>query len=150
MGETMANLPNECHYQVVVTTIARKYDLPGVFYLDLWPASSGQLVITDPDVAMHITVHRSLPKHEAEKTFLDPLIGKGNIVTSEGPRWKHLRKMLSPAFSVMHVTNMRPMAASEVMKFRSLLMDKAKSGEVFKFEKLTMHLTFDVIATVAL
>jgi cytochrome P450 len=39
---------------------------------------------------------------------MDPLIGTSNIVTSDGPRWKHLHKMLSPAFSVQHISSMRP------------------------------------------
>jgi hypothetical protein len=71
MGETMAGLPNDVHYQSAVTTIAHKYNLPGVFYLDLWPASCGQVVVVDPDVALHMTVTKNHPKHEAEKWFID-------------------------------------------------------------------------------
>jgi cytochrome P450 len=124
MGETMGRLPHDVHYQVAVTSIAKKYNLPRVFYLDLWPAGCGQVVVTDPDVALHVTVTNNHPKHEAEKWFsefscllskiqsnepiVDPLIGAGNIVTIEGPRWKYLHKMLSPAFSIQHISNMRP------------------------------------------
>jgi hypothetical protein len=32
MGETMAQLPHDVHYQAAVTTIAQKYNLPGVFW----------------------------------------------------------------------------------------------------------------------
>jgi hypothetical protein len=69
MGETMASLPPDVHYQVAVTTIAQKYNMPGVFYLDLWPAGCGQVIVTDPDVASHMTVTKNHPKHEAEKWF---------------------------------------------------------------------------------
>lgn len=86
--------------------------MPEVFYLDLWPISVGQCVVVNPDVALHVTVVRNHPKHDAEKMFLDPLIGTGNIVTANGPRWKYLHKMLSPAFSIMHISNMRPMVAA--------------------------------------
>ena len=126
-------LPDEPHYQVPVTTIARKYNMPNVFYLDLWPVACGQVVVTDPDVALHMTTIRNHPKHEAEKWFIDPLIGEGNIVTTEGPRWKYLHKMrmklphikfnrtcadfmppplVSPAFSITHISNLRPMVAA--------------------------------------
>ncbi|RAR06491.1 glycoside hydrolase family 3 protein [Stemphylium lycopersici] len=128
-------------------TMVKKYDLPGVFYLDLWPIAWGQVVITDPDLALHMTAHRNHPKHPAEGAMLDPLIGKGNIVTSDGLRWKHLHKMLSPAFSISHITKMRPMVATEVMKFRSILHKKAGSGESFRLEDITQHLTFDVIVS---
>jgi len=140
-------LPSGGHYQAAIVTIARKYDMPGLFYIDLWPISWAQIVITDPDVALNMTAVRNHPKHEGEGLMIDPLVGDGNIVTTNGAQWKYLHRMLSPAFAISHVTNMRPMVADEVMKFRSCLSEKAKSGEVFKFEDLTQHLTFDVIAT---
>lgn len=147
LGETFKSLPSDVHYQAAAVTIARKYNMPGVFYLDLWPVSWAQIVVTDPDLALHMTAVRNHPKHEGEALMIDPLIGNGNIVTTNGPQWKHLHKMLSPAFAISHITNMRAMIADEVMKFRSVLHKKAKSGEVFKFEEPTQHLTFDVIST---
>ena len=107
MGETMALLPSDSHYQAAINTIAHKYNLSGVFYIDLWPAACGQLIVIDPDVALHMTVTRNHPKHEAEKWFIDPLIGSNNIVTTEDSQWKYLHKMLSPAFSIQHISNMR-------------------------------------------
>jgi len=147
LGETFKSLPSDVHYQAAVVTIARKYNMPGVFYLDLWPASFQQVVVTDPDVALDMTVIRNHPKHEMEATMVDPLIGSGNIVTTNGAQWKYLHKMLSPAFATSHITNMRPMVADEVMKFRSKLSEKAESGEVFRLEDHTLCMTFDVIST---
>lgn len=125
----MAELPPDVHHQSVVTTMAKKYNLPGIFYLDLWPASPGQVIVIDPDVAQYMTVTKNYPKHEAEQWFcmvaakhsqtqsdtlpVDPLIGKGNIVTVEGPQWKYLHKMLSPAFSIQHISNMRPAVSTQ-------------------------------------
>ncbi len=112
LGETFASVPSDVHYQVAVTTIAHKYNMPDVWYLDLWPAADGQIVIGNPDLAMYVTNTKNYPKHDAEKWFIDPLIGDGNIVTTNGPRWKHLHKMLSPAFSIQHIANLRPMVAA--------------------------------------
>jgi cytochrome P450 len=141
------SMPSDVHYQTAVVTIARKYNMPGLFYLDLWPVSWAQIVVTSPDVALHMTAVRNHPKHEGEALMLDPVIGTGNIVTVNGQQWKHLHKMLSPAFAISHITNLRSMVADEVMKFRSIVLEKAKSGEAFKLEDLTQHLTFDVIST---
>lgn len=146
-GEAFAMLPSYGHYQVAVTTIARKYNMPGVFYLDLWPIADGQMVVTDHDVALHVTAHRNHPKHRMEGVTMDPMLGAGNIVSVDGPRWKHLHRMLSPAFSISHTTAMRPAVADEVLKFRSILHEKAQSGETFRLEDFTQHLTFDVIGT---
>jgi cytochrome P450 len=68
----------------------------------------GQVIVVDPDVAQHVTVIKNHPKHDAERWFTDPLIGVGNIVTVEGPRWKYLHRMLSPAFAIQHISKMRP------------------------------------------
>lgn len=142
-------LPSDGHYQAVATTIARKYDLPGLFYLDLWPVAWGQIVVTDPDLARDVTVTRNHPKHEAIGIMIDPIIGGSNIVGTDGPRWKYLHKMVSSAFSISYITEMRPMVAAEVMKFRSILHQKAESGKSFRLEDCTHHLTFDVITTAA-
>lgn len=79
----MASLPPDVHYQSAITTIAHKYNMPGVFYLDLWPASCGQVVVVDPDVALHMTVTKNHPKHEAEKWFID--VGRPLKIVSKSP-----------------------------------------------------------------
>lgn len=145
MGETFALLPKDCHIQIAATTMAQKYKLPGVFYLDLWPVGPSMCIVTDPDVALHLTVTRNHEKHEEESRAIDPVFGKGNIVTTGGARWKKLHKMLAPAFAIMHVTNQRPLIAEAVMEFRAILNTLAKSGEAFELEKCAERLTLDVI-----
>jgi cytochrome P450 len=112
MGEIMGMLPDNVHYQAAITTIAHKYNLPGVFYIDLWPMSWGQVIVLDPDVAQYMTVTKNHPKHVVEVQSIDPLIGTGNVVTTDGARWKYLHKMLSPAFAVQHISKMRPAVGS--------------------------------------
>lgn len=147
MGEIMAGLPKNCHVQVAVTTMSEKYDLPRLFYLDLWPLSPSMVIVTDPDLALYLTVTRNHEKHSEELRVMDPMIGKGNIVTAEGARWKKMHKMLAPAFAITHVTNMRPMVAENVMEFRAILNKFAEMGESFEAEKYIEHLTFDIIGT---
>lgn len=36
-GEVMALYPPNVHPQVVFTYLKREYDLPEIFYVDLWP-----------------------------------------------------------------------------------------------------------------
>jgi cytochrome P450 len=127
--------------------MSHKYNLPGLYYLDLWPVAPSIVVVTDPDVAMHLTVTRNHEKHVEELKAMDPLIGKGNIATSEGARWKKMHKMLAPAFAITHVTNLRPMVAKNVMEFRSILNKLAQTGETFELEKYIERLALDIIGT---
>lgn len=143
----MAILPKNCHWQVPITTISQKYNLPGLWYLDMWPIADGQVIVTDPDVALYMTVTRNHEKHIAEALSVDPVVGKGNIVTAEGARWKKMHKMLAPAFSTQHVTNLRPMVAENVMEFRTILSKLAETGEAFELEKYVERLALDIIGT---
>jgi hypothetical protein len=80
MGETMAQLPPDVHYQGAIASMVHKYNLPGVFYLDLWPAGCGQVIVIDPDVALHITVTKNHPKHEMEKWFSKTMVHVGKRI----------------------------------------------------------------------
>jgi cytochrome P450 len=123
------------------------YNLPGIFYLDLWPLAPSICVVTDPDVAQHLTVQRNHEKHMEEAKMVDPLIGEGNIVTSGGEQWKKMHKMLAPAFAITRVTERRPMVGANVMEFRAIVSRLAESGEDFESEKYMERLTLDVIGT---
>jgi hypothetical protein len=81
MGEIMALLPKNSHYQCAVMTIAHKYNMPKVFYLDLWPASWGQIIVVDPDLAMHVTGTKNYPKHMAEKCGVPVYTSPRHILT---------------------------------------------------------------------
>jgi len=133
------------HYHAVVTTIARKYDLPGLFYLDLWPLGPEQLIIIDPELASQYVTPRNLPKHKLQADFLDPILGEGNIVVANGPRWKRLHNMLAPAFSTTNVLGMTRLFAQNVKGFHDVLSEISKSGEPFSLEEKISTLVFDII-----
>ncbi|KAJ4345458.1 uncharacterized protein N0V89_011589 [Didymosphaeria variabile] len=146
LGETLALFPSGTHYQAAITTISQKYDMPGAWYLDLWPAGPSQLIVTDPDLAHQFTVLKNHPKHIAAITSMDPVLGRGNVATADGPSWKAAHNMIAPAFSASHQRNMAPMMAEEVMVFREILQSKAATGEVFELEKLLQNLVLNTIA----
>ncbi|KAJ4296315.1 hypothetical protein N0V90_006360 [Kalmusia sp. IMI 367209] len=145
LGETLALFPKNTHYQAAITTISQKYDLPGAWYLDLWPLGPCQVIVTDPDLAHQFTVLRNHPKHAAAVSAMDPVLGVGNIATSDGAAWKAAHNMLAPAFSASHQRNMAGMMAEEVMVFREILQAKAASGEVFRLESLLQNLVLNTI-----
>ncbi|KAH7124143.1 cytochrome P450 [Dendryphion nanum] len=147
MGEVMAMFPGTVHPQYAVTTMCHMFDLPGAFYLDLWPLGPEFLVIVDPDIALHTTVIKNHPKHGDIPMHVDPIVGKDNIVSINGPKWKYLHNMLAPAFAVSRIRGMVGMIGDEVMQFRATLKKFAESGEIFHMEHTASCLTFDVIGT---
>lgn len=147
MGEIMGCFPGSVHIQYAITTICHKYDLPGAFYLDLWPFGPRFLVVTDPDMALHMTVVKNHPKSPSYVEFVDPVVGAGSIVSVNGPHWKYLHNMLAPAFAISRIRGMVGLIGDEVMSFRAALQKHAESGKVFKMEHTASCLTFDVIGT---
>lgn len=146
MGEPTSLLPSGAHYQQAITTIAQKYDLPGAWYLDLWPAGPSQLIVTDPDLANQFTVIKNHPKHVVATEVMDRVLGTGNIFTAEGPAWKAAHNMIAPAFSVSHQKTLVGMMAEEVMVFRSILKELAATGEVFELERVLHNLVLNTVA----
>ncbi|PSN62971.1 cytochrome P450 [Corynespora cassiicola Philippines] len=147
LGETMALFPGSVHFQYAITTLTQQYDLPGVWYQDLWPFGPVQLIVVDPDIALHVTGAHDHPKHYMEEVSIAPVGGVGNVVSANGPRWKYLHKMLAPAFGLTYVRNLVPLIADQVMIFRDILKTKAESGEKFRLEDLATNLTFDIMNT---
>lgn len=79
------------------------------------------------------------------ETYLTPLVGRKNIAAANGPTWKLLHSMLTPAFAPSHVKNLVGMMADETMLFCKTLSRHAENDEVFSTEKTAAKLVFDII-----
>jgi cytochrome P450 len=148
MGEISAMFPPQNHPQAYFTEISRKYNLEGIFYLDLWPFAPSQVILTDPDLLEQVTVLKPLPQHQLSDDFLAPITGRNTIATANGHVWKELHKAMLPAFSWSHIRSLTSVVVDECMLFRQALDKRAITGEAFSMEGLGSKLTFDVIARV--
>jgi cytochrome P450 len=63
----------------------------------------------------------------------------------EGHTWKRWRSIFNPGFSVNHIASLIPGMVDKVLVFKSILAEKAQSGELFYLEHLTLNLTIDII-----
>jgi cytochrome P450 len=148
VGEVAATFPPNTHPQAFYTVIAQKYNLKGLFYVDLWPLGPSGVVLCDPDVSEQVTVLHSLRQHRLVDKFLAPMIGHDVIAAANGPTWKKLHNAMAPAFSWSHIRNLTGVIVDEGMHFRNTLDELVKSGEVFSMEETAMKLIFDVITRI--
>jgi cytochrome P450 len=148
MGEIAATFPPNTHPQAYYTTIAHKYNLKGMFYLDLWPIAPSAVVLNDPGLSEEVTVIHPLRQHKAVDEFLAPMVGHNVIAAVNGPVWKKLHNAMTPAFSWSHIRNLTGVMVEEGMHFRNTLDGLVKSGEVFSMEATAMKLIFDVITRI--
>lgn len=148
MGEVASTLPPNMHPQHYITAITQKYNLKGIFYLDLWPIAPSQVILTDPDLMNKVTVTRAMRVHSYADDFLAPIVGRNVIATSNGSVWKKTHNAMAPAFTWSHVKNLVEVMADETLLFRDTLDRLADSGEVFSMEETAAKLIFDVIARI--
>jgi sterigmatocystin biosynthesis cytochrome P450 monooxygenase len=138
------------HYHALMCYIGQKYNLPNIFYLDLWPMSNPMMMIQDPEAAAQMTQTKSLPKHPVSKLFLGPLCGDRSVVTAEGSEWKFLRSILNPGFSTQYLSTLIPVLVRHGQVFKKKIEKHATSGAVFPFQDVVMPLTFDIISEMVL
>lgn len=149
MGEVAALMPPNCHPQAYYTEIARRYNLKGIMYIDLWPIGPASVILSDPGLLEEVTTVKPLYNmHPMADEFMSPIVGKGLIATSNGPIWKGLHKAMTPAFSWGHIRSLTDLIVDECTVFQTNLNKLAATGAVFSMEDLSAKLIFDVITRV--
>ncbi|KAH7129285.1 cytochrome P450 [Dactylonectria macrodidyma] len=146
LGEVASTMPPNMHPQAIYTEIARKYNLDGIFYLDLWPVADPQVVLTDPNLLDQVSIFKPLPIHPMAEDFMARIIGPNVIATANGALWKKLHNSISPAFSWSNIRGLTATIVEECTLFRRALDEYAKTGQVFSMEDSSARLIFDVIA----
>lgn len=121
-----------------------------VFYVDMWPVATPLLVALTPSVANQFTQETSLPKSPVVTNWIRPLADNQDLVSLEGQPWKKWRHVYNPGFGASHLITILPYIVGEVVTFRDILREKARTGDVFPIEEITVNLTMDVIGKVVL
>ena len=129
---------------MVFAELARKHDLPGIFYIDIWPAGNAFCVITDPKLQDEVTVVHPQPISPLADQFLRPILGPRVISTAVGDVWKKVHAGMAPAFSWNSIRGVTGLMVDEGITFRKALDNKAKTGETFSMESLAGLLFFEI------
>ncbi|KAF2275080.1 cytochrome P450 [Westerdykella ornata] len=144
MGEIAAALPKRVHPHVYAHYLREKYNLPPVFYLDIYPVSAPLLVVLHPETA-HQLSEAKLNKDPALLDVVEPLAGRENILCSDGLRWKKWRAIFNPGFSVQQLMSQVPMIVDCAAAFVRILDNHAAHNDLFRMEEEATKITIDVI-----
>jgi cytochrome P450 len=93
MGEISKRFPPNCHPQLLFTEMTHEYNLPSVFYIDLWPAADPMVCLTEVEDMNYVQVLKPLHQHPSSDDFLAPIVGRNVVATANGPTWKMLRNV---------------------------------------------------------
>jgi cytochrome P450 len=148
MGEVAATMPPNTHPQAYLTAIAPKYNLKGIFYIDLWPIATPQVVLTDPELMSRVTINKPLQIHQIAEDFISPIVGHNVIAVANGSIWKKAHNAMAPAFSKSHIRSLTDVIVEETMQFRGALDQHAANEDIFSMEDTAARLIFDVIGRI--
>lgn len=151
VASIVRSLPKRAAHGYLANQVRLRYpDLDEAFYLDLWPFAPRMLMVISPQMMHQYSQDRYLPKHPTVPEYLEPLVGRHNLVSLEGSMWKQWRAKFNPAFSASQVMNLIPAIVDEVVIFRDLLRVRASKSEIFQLEELALKLSFDIIGRVVM
>ncbi|KAI0854017.1 cytochrome P450 [Daldinia vernicosa] len=148
MGEIASQLPPNNHPQAYITAISQKYDLKGIWYLDLWPIADPQVILTEPELMDAVQVTRVYNQHRLSQEFMSSIIGENIVATVNGPMWKKLHNAMAPAFLPSYVRTLTGLMADETIIFREALKKLSSSRQVFSLENELSKLVFDIVGRV--
>jgi hypothetical protein len=142
----MKQLPTGMPFHVATSYIQSQYQLPDLFYLDLWPFSDPFIVTGDLLVANQFLNDYTRHPMLLQKG-LQPLVGGARgVVSNDISEWHNSRTTIRTAFSVGNVRNFVPKMAHYSMELRAALLQRATIGRRFPLidpiEKWGADLTF--------
>ncbi|OJD12477.1 hypothetical protein AJ78_06931 [Emergomyces pasteurianus Ep9510] len=144
-GKIFSCYPPDSYFHHLLISLSREYDLPDLFYLDLWPFANPMVVLCAPELAAQITTEQAYPKDPAVGHYLSPFLGKSSILSVSGPKWKALHSIFVPAFAPAYIRTMADGILDEVLIYHDNLCQLAKSKQPFSMSSVTIELTFNVI-----
>lgn len=139
-------LPGKTPVAAIIFRIQSQYQLPDLFYLDMWPLSEPFLVTSDLAVANKFL--SDYPRHPTVlKQALQPLVGgTRGLVSPDLSEWHDSRTTIRTVFSVANVRRFVPDMAQYSMQLRAALLHQATTGRRFPMiepiEKWGADLTF--------
>ncbi|KAI1773588.1 cytochrome P450 [Hypoxylon cercidicola] len=145
LTQVAGKFPTNTHLQNYLTEIAHQYDLKGIWYMDLWPLTFCQVVITDPDLMDQMIM---LNQHQMFDDKLSPLIGSNVVATANGAVWKKLHNSMAPAFALSHVRTQVGLLTDQTLLLRDTFKRLAKSESPISLEHELSKLTFDIVGRI--
>ncbi|KAL3496554.1 cytochrome P450 [Aspergillus germanicus] len=141
----MQQFPPNTALSIYYTAIAQKYNLKGIYYLDLWPFGPSQMILVSPDSADLVTKVTDYPLHEMGISYLAGLVGENAMGATNGEKWRITHRLLAPAFRASSIKAMAGVVADQTVGlFTPFLKRCAEEGNVFSMETAAVKLLLSI------
>ncbi|KAL2151760.1 hypothetical protein VTH82DRAFT_6858 [Thermothelomyces myriococcoides] len=115
VGEYGKKVPGD-YIQAPWTELKQDFNLPDIYYMDMWPAGPELIVCSGPEAAAIPTTVNSFAQSHLVAEVFGPVVGKTFIEATNGPLWKELHHMLAPGLT-----------PSAVKTYHHLIIDEAEA-----------------------
>jgi len=126
IGEYAAKVPSGTGLQILITQMIQDFNLPEVFYLDLWPFGPEFIILNSPDATAFPTTANTMAQARVVHDYYEDNIGVGFIEVSNNPLWKELHKMMAPALTPAAIRAHHETLINEAMVLRKAFDQLAK------------------------
>lgn len=134
-------MPPNVHPQILYTEIARKYNLEGIFYLDLYPLAPSSVIITDPELLKQL---QSLRQHPTQQKSAWSFVHPHKIDTE----YKlNLNNALSSAVSSINMRKLAFLLADKALVFAWSLRELVDGGKAFQIKDPIFAIVLSFLAS---
>ncbi|KXJ87138.1 cytochrome P450 [Microdochium bolleyi] len=149
LGEYMSSMPRGGYIQQALTQMKIDYDLPEVFYLDMWPVVDSFICFTSPEAATYPTTANVWAIPPIVTKFFELTTGTSFIEATNGPLWKELLHRLAPALTPTTIKAYFPHIVAQACILRDDLAKHNKpDDEPVRIQDAIGRYPFQVIAHV--
>ncbi|KAB5513517.1 cytochrome P450 [Coniochaeta sp. 2T2.1] len=146
IGEYMQRLPPGSHVQAAITQIQQDYNLPDIFYLDLWPFGPRFVVCSGADAAAITTTVSTFPQSKLVFDVLGPTIGTTFIEVTNGSLWKDLHRVFAPSLTPLSVKGYHDGIVDEAAALHGRLQDVDVVDLNYELGKFTFAVVCNVLS----
>ncbi|KAK0702200.1 cytochrome P450 [Lasiosphaeris hirsuta] len=148
LGEYLKKMPPDSYMQAALTQMKQDYDLPDLFYLDLWPLGPRFIICSSPDAAAIPTTVTPFAQSHLVTQFFAGNIGTSFIEATNGPLWKELHQMLAPGLTPSAVKTYRDIYVEEALLLHDRLQHMAKVGSTVDMNTELGKYPFEVVSRI--
>ncbi|KAK1751521.1 putative sterigmatocystin biosynthesis P450 monooxygenase stcS [Echria macrotheca] len=145
IDEYNKKFPPETALPAVLTQINQDFNLPDIWYLDLWPFGPQFVMCSAPDAAAMPTTIQPMEQAPVVEEYFGRNLGKGFMEVTNGPTWKELHHMIAPALTPAATRTYHEMIVEEAKVFYDQLQKWAAKDEPVNLIDLASRYTYDVI-----
>jgi hypothetical protein len=129
-------LPKDIFPPLVVDLVRRKFDLPPVFFLDLYPLFNPIVFISDPGLARKVTQEDRSLRYPGILETLYPAIPTRWFRTIADRTWTKSHPVVGVSFTAAHFVRMVPQMAEDLQAMLDQLNDWSDRGQIFCMERV--------------